>query len=379
VKLDLPPMDVARRADRLREALATAGPDDAPIDAFVVTNLANVRYLTGFTGSAAVLVVLPDGLLFVSDGRYAEQSAEQLAAAGVAARIEISNQQQREIVSGAVADAGASVVGLEAEHVTWAQQQSYASEWFTGRSVVPTKGLVEDLREAKDDGEVARIGAAAAIADAALASIRPLLGERIAERDFALELDTAMRREGAEGPSFETIVASGPHGAMPHARPTDRVIEDGDLVVLDFGALVDGYCSDISRTIMVGEPSPTQRRMLDVVAEAQQAGVDAVRPGLPTVELDQVCRAVIERAGWGEAFVHSTGHGVGLDIHERPRVGPKADATLASGYVVTVEPGVYLAEHGGVRIEDTVVVTEDGCRPLTLAPKIETVGLPASR
>jgi Xaa-Pro aminopeptidase len=374
MKLDLSPMDVAGRTTRLRAALPTAGPDDTPVDALVVSNLANVRYLTGFTGSAAVLVVLPDGLLFVSDGRYAEQATEQLAAAGVDARIEISNQQQREIVSGAVTTASAAVVGLEAEHVSWAQQRAFAGEWFPGAEVVPTTGVVEDLREVKDDGEVARIEAAAAIADAALASIRPLLGERVRERDFALELDTAMRREGAEGPSFETIVASGPHGAMPHARPTDRVIEEGDLVVLDFGALVDGYCSDISRTIMVGAPTATQQRMLDVVAEAQQAGVDAVRPGLPAIELDRVCRAVIDGYGWGDAFVHSTGHGVGLDIHERPRVGPRAEATLAAGYVVTVEPGVYLPDHGGVRIEDTVVVTEQGCRPLTRSPKTVAVG-----
>jgi Xaa-Pro aminopeptidase len=376
--MTLAPMEVADRAERLRRTFAAAGPDGTPIDVLVVTNLANIRYLTGFTGSAAVVVVQPDGILFVTDGRYADQSVEQLAAAGVDARIEISNQQQREMVSGAVADAGVEVVGLEAEHVSWAQQSAFTTEWFAGRTVVPTKGLIEDLREVKDGGEVDRIGAAAAIADAALSSIRPRLGERLPERQFALELDTAMRQLGAEGPSFETIVASGPHGALPHARPTDRIIDDGDLVVLDFGALVDGYCSDISRTIMVGQPSATQQRMLDVVAEAQQAGVDAVQPGLRTEALDGVCRAVIAKHGWGDAFVHSTGHGVGLDIHERPRVGPRADATLAPGYVVTVEPGVYLAEHGGVRIEDTVVVTPEGCRPLTLAPKTETVDLSAS-
>jgi Xaa-Pro aminopeptidase len=370
VNLELPPMDVAGRVDRLRAALPTAGPDGSPIAALVVTELANVRYLTGFTGSAAVVVVHGDGLLFVSDGRYAEQSAEQLAAAGVEARIEISNQGQREVVSGVVAEWGADVVGLEAEHVSWAQQQAFAGDWFAGRSVVPTKGVVEDLREVKDDGEVARIGAAAAIADAALASIRPLLGERVRERDFALELDTAMRREGAEGPSFETIVASGPNAAMPHHRPGARLIRPAEPVVIDFGARFDGYCSDMTRTVWLDAVTdPDLRRAVDVVLESQAAGVAAVRAGVPAAEVDGACRQVIAAAGWADFFVHGTGHGVGLDIHEAPSVAATSTDTLEAGHVVTVEPGVYLPGLGGVRIEDTVVVTADGCRPLTSTPK----------
>jgi Xaa-Pro aminopeptidase len=178
-----------------------------------------------------------------------------------------------------------------------------------------------------------------------------------------------MRRLGAEAPSFETIVASGPNGAMPHHRAADRRIADGDLVVLDFGALVDGYHSDMTRTVMVGDPSDTQARMYEVVREAQAAGVAAVKGGAEASAVDDACRSVIREAGWDEAFLHATGHGVGLDIHEPPRVARTADAMLADGQVVTVEPGVYLAEHGGVRIEDTVVVTSEGCRTLTLAPK----------
>jgi Xaa-Pro aminopeptidase len=195
----------------------------------------------------------------------------------------------------------------------------------------------------------------------------------ISEREFALELETEMRRRGADGPSFETIVGSGPNGAKPHARPTDRVIEPGDLVVLDFGALVDGYHSDISRTVCVGEPTPTQLRMLEVVTASQAAGVGAVAAGVGAAEVDRVCRDVIADAGWGDAFVHGTGHGVGLDIHEAPRVGSSSDATLAAGHVVTVEPGVYLPEHGGVRVEDTLLVTADGARALTRSPKYWTL------
>ncbi|MEZ5141876.1 MAG: Xaa-Pro peptidase family protein [Acidimicrobiales bacterium] len=357
-------MRVAPRVDRLRVAMAGAG-----CDALLVTHLVNLRYLTGFTGSAGLLLVTSDGLLFVSDGRYRDQAAEQLAAAGVEARVEITGTEQRQVVAGAVADAGTARIGLEAEHVSWAQQRRYAEEWFGSTELVATTGLVEGLRLVKDEGEVARMAAAARIADDALAHVRSRLREGPTEAEVALELDTEMRRLGAVGPSFETIVAAGPNGAKPHARPSSRRIAEGDLVVIDFGAVVDGYCSDMTRTVVVGEPTATQQRMWDVVAEAQQAGVDAVAPGAAAADVDQACRSVIAAAGWGEAFLHATGHGVGLDIHEAPRVAATGDATLAAGNVVTVEPGVYLPDHGGVRIEDTLLVTDGGCRPLTRTPK----------
>ncbi|MGH9150935.1 MAG: M24 family metallopeptidase, partial [Acidimicrobiales bacterium] len=199
---------------------------------------------------------------------------------------------------------------------------------------------------------------------------RHLLAGGVTEAELALALDSEVRRLGASGNSFDTIVASGPNGAKPHARPTGRPVEPGELVVVDFGAVVDGYCSDMTRTVCVGPPrSGTLVRMVEVVAEAQRAGVAAVGAGRRAVDVDAACRQVIAAAGWGDAFVHSTGHGVGLDIHEAPSVSAVSGDTLAAGDVVTVEPGVYLPDHGGVRIEDTVVVTEDGCRPLTLAPK----------
>jgi Xaa-Pro aminopeptidase len=358
----LPAMDVAARSRRLREGLADAG-----CEALLVTKLVNIRYLTGFTGSAGLLLVRPDDLVFVSDGRYGEQAAAQLGAAGVDARIEISGTEQQQILSDAAR--GLERLGLEADAVTWAAQRGYAREWFADAQLVPTEGLVDGLRLVKDAGEVARIEAAAHIADEALSRVRPQLADGPTEEEFGLELDTEIRRLGASGTSFETIVAAGPNGAMPHHRPGHRPIAQGDLVVLDFGALVDGYCSDMTRTVMVGEPTPTQQRMLDVVTESQAAGVAAVRPGAGGRDVDAACRTVIEAAGWGDAFVHGTGHGVGLEIHEAPRVARTSEATLSAGQVVTVEPGVYLPEHGGVRVEDTVVVTEEGCRALTLAPK----------
>jgi Xaa-Pro aminopeptidase len=355
-------MDVTSRLPRLRARL-----DDAGCDALLVTHLTNIRYLTGFTGSAGLLLVLPDDALLVTDGRYRDQSREQLDTNGVDARVEISALEQDQRL--AAAARGIGRVGLEAAHVTWAAKRRYASKVFDGASLVATEGVVEALRVVKDDGEVARIETACRIADDALAEVLPRLREEPLERDFGLELDTTMRRLGASAVSFETIVASGPNGAKPHARPGERRIVEGDLVVIDFGALYDGYHSDMTRTVCIGAPSETQRRMDEVVREAQAAGVAAVRPGVTGRDVDAVCRDLIAAAGWGDAFLHGTGHGVGLDIHEDPRVAQSGAATLEVGHVVTVEPGVYLPEHGGVRIEDTVVVTPDGCRPLTTAPK----------
>ena len=326
----LPAMDVAARADRLRPSFSAAG----------------------------------------TDGRYRDQAADQVRAAGVDARVEISSTAQREIITAVLADQAR--VGLEADHVSWSMQLRYTNEWFPDHTVVPTIALVETLRRSKDAGELARIELAARIADESLDLMRPRLLEEPTEQEFGRELDMTMRSLGATRPSFETIVASGPNGARPHARPSDRVIRVGDLVVLDFGAVVDGYCSDMTRTLAVGEVSATARRMLEVVTTAQAAGVAAIRPGIAARDVDAVCRAVIADAGWADAFSHGTGHGVGLDIHEAPGVGSTSDATLVVGDVVTVEPGVYLPEHGGVRVEDTVVVTTEGCRPLTHSTKDPT-------
>ncbi len=359
---DLRPTQTAGRLDRLRSLL-----DGAQVDALLVTHLTNIAYLTGFTGSAAMLLVTSDDALFVTDGRYGDQSVAQLAAAGVGARIEIANEKQKDLVSAAVS--GGWRLGLEAEHVTWADHGRYTTDWFPTATLSATTGLVEGLREVKDPGEIDRIREACRIADAAFASVRPMLADGPTEQEFGLELDTTMRRMGAADVSFETIVASGPNGARPHHRPARRTVIDGDLVVVDFGALVEQYHSDMTRTVQVGSASDTQHRMYEVVRAAQAAGAALVAPGVTAKAIDDACREVIAEAGWADFFTHGTGHGVGLDIHEAPRVGTTSTATLAPGHVVTVEPGVYLADHGGVRIEDTLVVTESGAEALTLSPK----------
>jgi Xaa-Pro aminopeptidase len=354
-------MDVGARMDRVRERFDG-------IDALLVTRLVNVRYLTGFTGSAATLLVRTDGATFVTDGRYRDQSADQLAAAGVDATIVVGLTQAAQRDALAAAADGIARLGLEADGVTWAQQRAFA-EWFPTAELVATEGLVDGLRMVKEPGEVDRIRAACAIADDALGELLPTLRDRPTERDFALRLEFAMRERGASGVSFAPIVAAGPNGAKPHARPSDRHIEPGELVVIDFGCVVDGYCSDMTRTVSVGEPGAEARRIWDTVLLAQQTGCEAVAVGAECAAVDRASRDVIADAGWAEAFVHGTGHGVGLEIHESPRVASTATGTLAPGHVVTVEPGVYLPGVGGVRIEDTLVVTPDGPVALTEFPK----------
>ena len=279
---------------------------------------------------------------------------------------------QREALAAVASAAGA--VGLEADDVTWAAVHTW-QEVLAPRPVVATHGVVEGLRVVKDPGEVARMGRAAAIADAALATVLPLLhgaaaGASLTESAFAAALDHAMRTHGAEDRAFETIVASGENSAKPHARPGNRAIRAGDPVVVDFGATFDGYRSDMTRTFCVGgAPTGELAEVFAVVAEAQRAGVAVVAPGVVAGDVDRACRDRIAAAGWAEQFEHGTGHGVGLDIHEGPAVGAGSTAILHPGTVVTVEPGVYLPAVGGVRIEDTLVVTDTGSRPLTSFPK----------
>ena len=355
------PMDVAGRAERVRAAVADAG-----CDALVVVNLVNVRYLTGFTGSAGVVWLGSDELVLITDRRYASQSEAETSQSGADVRIEITNAAPKEILTAAASGVGR--IGLEASSVTWADQRQYA-EWFSGAELVPATGAVERCRQIKDEGEIDRMAKAAAIADDALAEIRLLLADGPTEKEVALALDTAFRRRGADGSAFTTIVASGPNAALPHKRPSDRAIGPGELVIVDMGAVVDGYRSDMTRTMAVGEPDPAARKVFDTVRDAQRLGVEQVAPGIPISEVDKACRDRIDADGWADAFVHGTGHGVGLDIHEQPWVRGTATEPLEIGHVITVEPGVYLPGFCGARVEDTVVVVEGGAQRLTRSPK----------
>jgi Xaa-Pro aminopeptidase len=357
-------IDVSARAPRLRDVLA-----DRALDGLLVTDLTNVRWLTGFTGSNGAAIVRPDGLTLVTDGRYGDQAERQLAAARCEATVVVAPVGSPLVASVADRLAGCSRIGFESSSLTHRVWQQYADRLGTER-LVPTIDLVEDGRRIKDAAEIELLAVAADIATRALAEVAPTIRPGLTERRIRDALESTMRDLGAAGPSYETIVATGPVNApLPHHRPTDTVVEEGHTIIIDVGALVDGYHSDMTRTFVVGEPTAVQQEVYDIVLAAQTAGVAAVRPGLATGELDAVCRGIIADAGFGPWFGHGTGHGVGLVIHENPFINAAGGWELREGDVVTVEPGVYRGDLGGVRVEDLVVVTSTGCRNLTSFPK----------
>ena len=354
------------RIARLTERLPDVG-----ADLLMVTSLINVRYLTGFTGSNAIVLVGPDTRLFLTDFRYVEQAGA-----------EVDASFDRRIVAQDLVDAvsdilppGSPRLGFEDAHLTVRAYTRLHDRLPQGTELVAGGDTVESLRAVKEPEEIQRIAEATKLADAAFRRIleRGLVGRT--ELDVATTLEREMRDLGAQRPSFDSIVAAGPHGALPHAQPRDVEISPGQLVVIDWGAELDGYCSDCTRTVATGDLDESALRAYDLVHEAQLAGLEAVKPGVGGREADSVARAVIDGAGHAEHYGHGLGHGVGLEVHEAPRLSQRSDSVLASGNVVTVEPGVYLPGRFGVRIEDLVVVTETGCNILTSVPKeLITVG-----
>jgi Xaa-Pro aminopeptidase len=343
---------------------------DAGLDALLVTDLLNIRYLTGFTGSNAALLVHGADerrTAFCTDGRYTTQAAAEVP--------DLERVVEREcaaVLLKRAGDQGADYrrTGFESQHVTVEQYESLAAA-TGGIDFVRAAGLVERLRLVKDEGEIESLRMACAAADRALADLLEHGGIRPGrtEREVARDLESRMLDYGSTGPSFESIVAAGAHSAIPHHRATDAVLAAGDFVKLDFGATVDGYHSDMTRTVVLGEPAAWQRDLYELVYRSQAAGRAAVLPGTGVADVDLVARQVIEQAGHGEEFSHPLGHGVGLEIHEAPRLAKTGDGTLSVGMTVTVEPGVYLAGRGGVRIEDTLVVRDAGPELLTLSSK----------
>jgi Xaa-Pro aminopeptidase len=340
---------------QLRRRALAARLEDLSVDALLVTKLLHTRYLTGFTGSNGQVLVRPDDALFLTDGRYTEQS-----------RREVPDLERhtyvnplREELPGLLG--GIRRLGFEAEDLTVAGRDRLADALGDDVELVATTDVIEPLRAVKDDDERAAIRAAQAITDAAFDAILDRFSIGVTEQQIARQLETLMMDEGADGLAFDSIVAFGENAAEPHHEPTHRMLEEGDIIKLDFGALAAGYHADMTRTVAFGSPSAELRKVHDIVRASQQAGIDAVRAGVTGADVDAVSRQVIEDAGYGDAFVHSLGHGVGLEIHEAPSLGRKQDEPLPAGAVVTVEPGIYLPGVGGVRIEDMVEVNDDGC------------------
>lgn len=347
----------AERRARVRRRLADEG-----FAGLLVTALSNIRYLSGFTGSAGVLVVGYDECddVFLTDFRYRDQAGDEV---DPALEVRIVSKGPVAAAREALKEVGLAPVAFERDHVTVGQWETWREE--DGPELLGVEGWVEELRAVKSDEEVAAISLAADVAGAALEEILPLVRPGAVERELALELDRRLVLAGAERPAFETIVASGPRTALPHARPSDRRIAPGDAVLFDFGAVVEGYHSDITRTVALGEPSEEIARVYRIVHEAQRVALEGLRGGLPGRRADALARDVIEEAGYGEAFGHSLGHGIGLEVHEAPRLSRREERELPVGAVVTVEPGVYISGVGGVRIEDDVVLEPHGVRVLT--------------
>lgn len=360
---------LARRLTDLRTSLRDQG-----LDALIVCHQANLRYLVNHIGTAGIAVVTRSGVELLVDSRYQEAvRARQLSPAACP-------ELHLRLVPGSYDDAlveclgslGSGAVGFEARHVSVATYDAWRDRMGPAAARLrPTVRMVEDRRAVKDDFEVGCLRRAAggltAVAEAAFAALRP----GVSEREVAGVIESSLRQEGYERPAFDVIVASGPNAALPHHRAGPRRIEKGDLVVLDFGGVLDGYCSDLTRTVSVGPPSEDARRVHGAVLQAQRAAIAAVGPGVETSAVDRAARAVLESQGLGEAFRHGTGHGLGLEVHEEPRVarasaaGDGVPSPLRVGMVVTIEPGAYLPGWGGVRIEDDVVVTVDGAEVLT--------------
>jgi Xaa-Pro aminopeptidase len=351
---------VKARAERLAELLPEAG-----VDVMLVTDLVNVRYLTGYSGTNGLALVGAQTRTFVTDFRYVEQAAEEVHPS-------FERRRAPQDLVDAIAEAlpaGTARLGFEAAHTSVRAHARLAELLERRAELVATTGLVERLRAVKEPEEIEHIRAATVLADTAFERLISdgLIGRT--ERELAIALEFDMRQRGAERASFPPIIAAGPHGALPHAQPREVEIRAGEMVVIDWGAELDGYCSDCTRTVAAGEPSDQAREIYELVLEAQLAGVDAVRAGAGGREVDGIARAVIDAHGHGDEFGHGLGHGVGLAVHEAPRLSQRSDDVLAPGNVVTVEPGVYMPGRFGVRIEDLLVATDDGADVLTSVSK----------
>jgi len=354
--------------DRIKRLLGFL--DGAGVDAFYITNPENRFYLSGFSGTTGALVLFRDQSCLLTDFRYTGQASLESPDYKI---IEVPGSYAVTLLK-ILKDNGLSRLGCEGDHLTYNQFLDF-KEILKGIELKAFSGTVEQLRLCKDDAEIKYIEEAARFADEAFEKIIPAVKPGITEREIALQLEYIMRQSGADGAAFKIIVASGSRSALPHGVASIKLIQEGDLVTFDFGAVYRGYHSDITRTVVLGKPEQRQKEIYQIVLEAQMRAISALKAGVRASDIDQAARGVIEKNGYGRYFGHSTGHGLGLNIHESPRLSSKDETILQPGMVVTVEPGIYLPDWGGVRIEDTVLVEGNGCRALTKSSKEKLVAL----
>jgi Xaa-Pro aminopeptidase len=371
----LNPLHATSRLARVRARMTGAG-----VDALAVTHLPNVQYVTGFVGTAGAAIVLRHGCILVVDFRYVTAASALPAVLGGVARVETFDRSYDEAIVELLGRAGVSRIGIEAAYLPVSRFNAISAGLAAKAALplhssagtpvlVPTERIVEGARIIKDADEIAALREGGRRLAAVATGVADLVREGRTEQEIARDIERALHGAGFMRPAFETIVASGPNSALPHARPTDRPVRAGDPTVLDFGGVYDGYCVDLTRTVQLGAVSGPMAKLYTAVTEAHRAAIQAVRPGVASSVIDAAARSVLERYGLGEAFGHGTGHGLGLEVHEEPRIAkPSArlsDVVLEPGMVFTIEPGAYVPGLGGVRIEDDVLVTGTGCEVLT--------------
>ena len=337
---------------------------DHKIDAFLITSSTNRRYMTGFTGTAGIALITENEALFITDFRYVDQASEQCEGYTIVKH----EGAIAEAISAELRRLGVKRLAFEQEHVTFINYRLF-QEKFEGIELVPVSGVIEKIRMIKDEEEISLIRQAVAIVDHTYEHILKFVKPGMREIDVANELEFHMRKQGASGSSFSIIVASGYRSAFPHGVASEKIIEQGDFVTLDFGAIYKGYISDMTRTFAMGEPNDKLKEIYDVCLQAQLLGVEQIKAGITGKQADAICRDYISSKGYGEYFGHSTGHAIGLDVHEAPGLSIKTEVVLEPGMVVTVEPGIYLPGIGGVRIEDDIVITATGNEILTQSNK----------
>lgn len=349
-----------KRVENLRNLFASH-----EVDGVLITKAENRRYITGFTGSSGFVVISKERTVLITDFRYIEQAQEQAPNFEIIDGTKDMIAKARDIVQ----ELGIKNLGFEVMGLSYYEFSEFDKKMSEITTMKPLEGIVEKLRVIKDEEEIALIQKAAEIADAAFEHILTFIKPGVSELDIALELEYFMKKNGSSKNAFDIIVASGPRASLPHGLATERIVQPNEFVKMDFGAVYKGYHSDITRTVVVGEPDAKMLEIYNIVKESQQKVLDHIKAGMDTAEADALARDIIAENGYGDKFGHGLGHGIGLEIHEGPRVAYKDPVELKENMVITVEPGIYLPQFGGVRIEDDVVITKDGCRILTSSPK----------
>jgi len=348
------------RLDKIYKCLAKNS-----YDGLYITNLTNIRYLTGFTGSAGLLIILKNTSYFLTDGRYIQQSKEQIKDSKI---IIIKSSYFQSISDNKILNDKNLKIAFESNHMSFSYY-SELSKIFSKIKWVSTDSIVENIAAIKDDSEIESLQTAIEITDYVFTKIIPEIKVGVTEKYIATRISYLFKMNGAEGDSYESIIAGGPRSALPHARPSDREFINGDFIVMDFGALYNGYHADMTRTLVVGTPTSRHKEIYEIVLESHLNGINTAKAGIPCCDVDLACRSIIENKSYGEYFTHSTGHGIGLEVHTLPRIHKTNQELLKSNHVITIEPGIYIPDWGGVRIEDDCLIEVNGCKPLNKSSK----------